>query len=69
MLIDDIKLDGMRTTSIRMDYPLGRDGFQLCVSEQYTAWTQSDVPICACFGRLDVRQSNMSYYSVEGYSF
>ena len=32
-------------------------------------WVKSNVPICACFGRLDVRQVNMSYYSVEGYSF
>ena len=69
VLIDNVKLDGMRTTSLRMDYPLGKNGFQLGVSEQYTVWVKSDVPICACFGRLDVRQTNMAYYSVEGYSF
>ena len=38
-------------------------------SVQYTVWVKSDVPVCACFGRLDVRQTNMAYYSVEGYSF
>ena len=64
-----VELDGMRTTCVRMDKPLGKDGFQLGVSEQYTVWVKSSVPICACFGRLDVRQVNMSYYSVEGYSF
>ena len=64
-----VTLDGMRTTCVRMDKPLGDKGLQLGVSEQYTIWVKSNVPICACFGRLDVRQVNMSYYSVEGYSF
>jgi hypothetical protein len=30
---------------------------------------RSDVPVVAVFGRLDVRQSNLAYYSVAGYSF
>ena len=29
----------------------------------------SDVPVVACFGRLDVRQTNMAYYSPAGYGF
>ena len=64
-----VELDGMRTTCIRLDKPLGEHGFRLGESVQYTVWVQSDLPICACFGRLDVRQTNMAYYSVEGYSF
>ena len=64
-----ITLDGMRTTCIRLDKPMGDKGFMLGESVQYTVWVQSDVPVCACFGRLDVRQTNMAYYSVEGYSF
>ena len=64
-----VTLDGMRTTCIRLDHPLGEKGFQLGESVQYTVWVKSDAPICACFGRLDVRQTNMAYYSVEGYSF
>ena len=64
-----VQLDGMRTTCVRMDKPLGENGYKLGVSEQYTVWVKSSLPICACFGRLDVRQVNMSYYSVEGYSF
>ena len=64
-----VTLDGMRTTCIRLDHPLGDKGFQLGESVQYTVWVKSDAPICACFGRLDVRQTNMAYYSVEGYSF
>ena len=64
-----VSLDGMRTTCVRMDKPLGEKKVQLGVAEQYTVWVKSDAPICACFGRLDVRQTNMAYYSVEGYSF
>ena len=64
-----VTLDGMRTTCIRLDHPLGEKGFKLGESVQYTVWVKSDTPVCACFGRLDVRQTNMAYYSVEGYSF
>ena len=64
-----VELDGMRTTCIRLDHPLGNKGFMLGESVQYTVWVKSSVPVCACFGRLDVRQANMAYYSVEGYSF
>ncbi len=64
-----VELDGMRTTCIRLDKPMGEKGFTLEESVQYTVWVKSDTPICACFGRLDVRQTNMAYYSVEGYSF
>lgn len=64
-----VDLKGMRTTCIRLDHPMGEKGFKLNESVQYTVWVKSDTPICACFGRLDVRQTNMAYYSVEGYSF
>lgn len=62
-------LDGMRTRCIRLDKPIGEQQLMLGESVQYTIWLKSDVPVCACFGRLDVRQTNMAYYSVEGYSF
>ncbi len=64
-----LTLDGMRTTCVRLDRPLGEQGLMLGEAVQYTVWVKSDLPICACFGRLDVRQTNMAYYSVEGYSF
>ncbi len=64
-----LKLGGMRTTCVRMDHPLGERGLKLGEAEQYTVWVKSSRPICAAFGRLDVRQTNMAYYSVEGYSF
>ena len=64
-----LSLDGMRTKCIRLDKPMGECGFTLGEAVQYTVWVKSSEPICACFGRLDVRQTNMAYYSVEGYSF
>ncbi len=64
-----VELDSMRTTCVRLDKPMGDKGFMLGESVQYTVWVKSDIPVCACFGRLDVRQTNMSYYSVEGYTF
>lgn len=64
-----VELDGMRTTCIRLDKPMGENNFTLDESVQYTVWVKSDISVCACFGRLDVRQTNMAYYSVEGYSF
>jgi hypothetical protein len=62
-------LDALRMMCIRLDKPLGPKGILLGEAVQYTVWVKSDVPICACFGRLDVRQSNMAYYSVEGCTF
>ena len=64
-----VDLEGMRTTCIRMDHPIGSTGLMIGESVQYTVWVKSSQPICACYGRLDVRQPNMAYYSVEGYSF
>lgn len=64
-----LELDAMRTTCVRLDKPLGERKLLLGEAVQYTVWVKSDRPICACFGRLDVRQTNMAYYSVEGYSF
>ncbi len=63
------KLSGMRTTCIRLDQPLGENKVMLGEAVQYTVWVKSSIGVCACFGRLDVRQTNMAYYSVEGYSF
>ena len=69
IVIDGYTLDPMRTTCIRLDKPLGKDGVLLGQEVQYTLWLKSDVKVCACFGRLDVRQTNMAYYSVESFTF
>lgn len=61
-------LGGMRVTCIRLDKPVGEQGY-LIPHKQYSLILRSDVPVVACFGRLDVRQENMAYYSVQGYAF
>ena len=38
VVIDGITLDAMRTTCIRLDHPLGKDGFMLGESVHYTFW-------------------------------
>ena len=63
-----ISLKAMRTICLRMDKPLGEEGYRIPTG-QYALWVKSDVPVCACFGRLDVRQPNMAYYSQSGCSF
>ena len=63
-----LELKGERTTCLRMDKPIGNEKYQVPFG-QYALHIISDVPVCACFGRLDVRQVNMAYYSQSGYSF
>ena len=63
-----LELKGERTTCLRMDKPIGNENYQIPFG-QYALHIISDVPVCACFGRLDVRQVNMAYYSQSGYAF
>ena len=51
----------------RLDKPLGEQKFRIPFG-QYALVVHSDLPVVAVFGRLDVRQANMAYYSVAGYS-
>ena len=57
-----------RVVCTRMDLPICEEQYQIPFG-QYALHIISNVPVCACFGRLDVRQSNMAYYSLAGYSF
>lgn len=59
---------GERVRCFRLDRPIGDQQFKI-PSGQYSLVLHSDVPVVAVFGRLDVRQPNMAYYSVQGYSF
>ena len=49
------ELDGMRTTCVRLDKPLGDKGIMLGESVQYTVWVKSENPVCAA---LDVWTSD-----------
>lgn len=63
-----LELKAERTVCLRLDKPIGNEKYQIPYG-QYALHVISDVPVCACFGRLDVRQSNMAYYSLSGYGF
>lgn len=63
-----LELKSMRTTCLRLDGPIGREKYQI-EKGQYALHIYSSAPVCACFGRLDVRQTNMAYYSLSGYAF
>ena len=62
------KLGGERVLCIRLDRPIGEQGYKIPFG-QYALAVHSTVNVVAAFGRLDVRQPNMSYYSVQGYSY
>ena len=61
-------LGAERVHCFRLDKPMFDQKYQN-VPGQYSLIVHSDVPVVAVFGRLDVRQVNMAYYSVQGYSF
>lgn len=62
------KLEGERVICIRLDKPIGEQNFQI-PKGQYSLVLHSNIPVVAVFGRLDVRQPNMSYYAVQGFSY
>jgi hypothetical protein len=57
-----------RVRCFRLDGPIGDQEYRIPFG-QYALVVRSDVPVVAVFGRVDVRQSDLSYYSVQGYSF
>lgn len=57
-----------RVHCFRLDAPIGDQQFKIPLG-QYSLVLHSDIPVVAVFGRLDVRQSNLAYYAVQGYSF
>lgn len=63
-----LALGGERVMCIRLDRPFGEEGYSI-PKGQYSLVLHSNVPVVAVFGRLDVRQPNMSYYSVQGYGY
>ncbi|HHW47650.1 MAG TPA: hypothetical protein GXX14_03415 [Clostridiaceae bacterium] len=62
------KLEGQRVICIRLDKPIGDQKYKIPPG-QYALVLHSNVPVVAVFGRLDVRQPNLAYYSVQGYAY
>lgn len=61
-------LKGERVICIRLDKPIGEQEYKI-PKAQYALVLNSNIPVVAVFGRLDVRQPNLAYYSVQGYSY
>jgi hypothetical protein len=59
---------GERVRCFRLDKPIGDQNYQI-PQGQYSLVVHSDKTVIAVFGRLDVRQNDLAYYSVQGYSF
>jgi len=62
-----LSVEGERVKCFRLDKPLGESRYAIPFG-QYALVVKSDIPVVAVFGRLDVRQSNLAYYTVAGYS-
>lgn len=58
---------GERVRCVRMDEPVGDQGYRVPVGKQYALMLESDVPIIAQIGRMDVQQPNLAYYTVMGF--
>ena len=62
-----IKVDAKRVKCVRLDEPIGEKGYKLPLG-QYALEVNASLPVVAVFGRLDVRQKNLAYYAVQGFS-
>ena len=63
-----ITLKGERVMCIRLDRPVGDQKYKIPYG-QYAVVLHSDVPVAAVFGRMDVRQPNLAFYTVQGISY
>lgn len=57
-----------RVKSYHLDKPFGDQEFMVGFG-QYALVVESDIPVFCIFGRLDTRQANMAFYSVQGHNF
>lgn len=57
-----------RVFCFRLDKPFCDQQYKIPFG-QYTLVLHSDKPVVAVFGRLDERQTNMAYYTFQGYSY
>ncbi len=64
--VEGISLAASRVRCVRMDQPIGPDGYRV-PSGQYALMLESTVPIVCQLGRMDVRQPNLAYYTTMGF--
>ena len=63
-----LHVDAKRVKCTRLDRPVGDERY-LVPFGQYALVLNSDVPVFAVFGRLDTRQPNMAFYTVQGHNY
>ncbi len=64
--ISGLAVGAKRVRCVRLDKPLGAEGFRI-PSGQYALQVSSTVPVICQIGRMDVRQPNLAYYTVMGF--
>jgi len=64
----EIIVPAERVKCFRLDMPVGDQQYQI-QEGQYSLALHSNIPVVAVFGRLDVRQPNLAYYSVQGFGY
>lgn len=63
-----LKVDAKRVKCFRLDKPVGEEQYKIPFG-QYALVLNSDQPVFAVFGRLDTRQANMAFYTVQGHNY
>ena len=59
-------VEGERVRCVRLNEPVGEQQFRI-PSGQYALLIESEQPVIAQIGRMDVRQPNLAYYTVIGF--
>ena len=57
-----------RVRCVRVTETDGILGMHISVGEQYAISLESDIPVVAQYGRLDMRSGNMAFYTTPGYA-
>ena len=65
-IIELSAIPARRVTCYRTDEPLGEAGRKIPPG-QYALVLECDYPVVAQIGRMDIRQSNLAYYTVMGF--
>lgn len=63
-----ILVEAERVRCVRSTEKCGFLGVPTVEGEQYAIMLDSDTPVIAQYGRLDIRQPNMAFYTTPGYA-
>jgi hypothetical protein len=63
-----ISVEAERVRCFRMDHGIGDQEKVLVPFGQYALKLESDLPVIAQIGRMDVTQPNLAYYTVMGHA-